>query len=95
MSSHQPKTPRPPLGAERKITMKKLHHIIDTWRIIEKYDIKEYICEDSYIAISEEDFQRVLDGAYARGGQDGLNYIKHLVVGGGKMLYSHNYLPSC
>ena len=76
--------------------MKKLHNIIDTWNVMEKYNVMDYTHEgDNVILISEEDFQKILDGAYARGGQDGLNYIKHLVVGGGKMLYSHNYLPSC
>lgn len=40
--------------------MQKLKNIIDTWNMIEKYEINGYISENGAISIPEAEFERLL-----------------------------------
>lgn len=51
----------------------KLKDIIDTWNMIEKYDIQEFqITFNHSIIISQDDYNRMLEGAKNK------QYIKNL-----------------
>lgn len=50
----------------------ELREIIDTWNMMEKYDVPEYRVENHSIIISQDDYNRMLEGAKNK------QYIKNL-----------------
>lgn len=50
----------------------ELKEIIDSWNIIEKYDVQEYQVGNNSIIISQDDYNRMLEGAKNK------QYIKNL-----------------
>ena len=41
--------------------MKRMKEIIDTWRMIEKYNVKEWKQENGAIYISKEEYDRIYE----------------------------------
>lgn len=41
--------------------MRKLKDIIDTWNMVEKYQINGYVQKDGYIEIPDAEFDRLLE----------------------------------
>lgn len=65
--------------------MKELKNIIDTWNMVEKYNIVYYIDENDNVCVSDGDFQKMLDGSKNK------TYIKNLLASNGR-LYSHEFI---
>lgn len=53
--------------------MKRMKEIIDTWRIIEEYDVKGWKQEDRAIYIPEEEYDRVYEDVLNK------KYIENLI----------------
>lgn len=52
-------------------TIVELREVIDTWNVIEKFNITDYECINSTVRINESDYNKILDGsvnkAYIKG----------------------------
>ena len=64
--------------------MKELKNTIDTWNVIEKYDITDYTSTDHIITISDDDFQKMLYGSKNK------SYIKNLLASNGRFCSHEN-----
>ena len=62
----------------------KLRNIIDSWNMIEKYNINYHINDEGLIEISDADFQRMLDRS------KNTQYIKNLLADNGNFC-AHGY----
>lgn len=65
--------------------MKAMQNIIDTWNMIEKFGITEYTTTERTIEISDEDFQKMLDGSLNK------RYINNLLASKGRFC-THGYI---
>ena len=65
--------------------MKELKDIIDTWNMIEKYEINEYEYENGVVKISDNDYSKMLNGSRNK------KYVENLQTSAG-MLKTHGYL---
>jgi hypothetical protein len=65
--------------------MKAMRNIVDTWNMIEKFGITEYTTTNSTIEISDEDFQKILNGSLNK------KYINNLLASNGRFC-SHEYI---
>lgn len=65
--------------------MKAMRNIVDTWNMIEKFGITEYTTTNSTIEISDENFQKILNGSLNK------KYINNLLASNGRFC-SHEYI---
>lgn len=66
--------------------MKELRNIIDTWKMIEKFGVKNFEKTDrDTVKISNSDFQKILDGSANK------RYVKNLLTDNGR-LCCHGYI---
>lgn len=65
--------------------MKAMRNIVDTWNMIEKFEITEYTTTNSTIEISDEDFQKILNGSLNK------KYVNNLLASNGRFC-SHEYI---
>ena len=54
--------------------MRELRNIIDTWNLIEKFNIEGYIEKDSIIMVSNAEYERLMDSVKNK------QYIKNITV---------------
>lgn len=59
--------------------MKRLKDIIDTWNMLEKFNIENYNVVNGAVEITDDDFQKMLDGCKNK------KYINNLLAYTGRV----------
>ena len=59
--------------------MVALRNIIDTWNMIEKFGITNFVMDAKKVEITEEDYKKMMDGAKNK------KYIRNLLASNGTM----------